>query len=315
MSVKRFSTGGPGKKQCPACKGDFFANAVKVCPDCGSPFKKDGDLPGQKQLPLVTGDDDTSKSLIPVEHSRSRRKPEVVKTFTVKELLAPVPKGLTIQEMADYVRAQLAAMGGHYKQIALHTYYLGLALNAAIESFDHGEWGKYLKEFGMSETTAWRARELAQLVKSPDELSGLSKTEAYRLYGILPPPKQLAVEKLEGGKEVTQEEGKSEKPADEKTKDEDDVPPKEEVNIPGDKLVTPEAKVQTPEKPSESGEVHSVQPSVEKQSQPEVKVALEDVTEAEMDAFSAFVEVAGSIERAKAVFQTCCKANAELDAD
>lgn len=328
MSVKRFSSGGPGKKQCPVCKGDFFPNRLKVCPDCGSPFKKDGDLPEQKQLPL----DDTSRSIIPVEHSRIRRKPEVVKTFTVKELLAPLPKGLTIQDVADYVRAQLVEMGKHYKQIALHTYYLGLALNTAMESFEHGEWSKYLIKVGLSETSAWRARELARLVKSPDDLKGMSKTEAYRAFGILK-PKLLTEEKSEG-EEPKVEQPNVEKPKEEESKEsgsptkvEDpalDKTPLEEDEAGEDlsnekpdssefEAVIPDVKEHSPETPSQDGEGQPAKSSGEKQ--PELRVAFEDLTEAEMDALTIFVKAAGTLERAKAVFKTWCKANADLYAD
>ena len=322
-TVKRYSAGGPGKKQCPNCKGDYFHNSLKVCPDCNMPFKTEGDLPGQKQLPLENTEPQSNSQAVEtpptVEASKARRKRRrkteivVVKTFTVKDLLAPVPKDLTIQEMADYVRAQLAAMGAHYKQIALHTVYLGIALNAAWESFDHGEWGKYLKEIGLSETTAWRARELAERVKSPDELKGLTKTEAYRAYGILK-PKLLTVENaatkeedIDGGEHpVTAQTPATTNIAivvgDDLAEDEPDI--SEDVID-----VVPESK---PKEPAEDDEDQGDEPSEVQAIQVEFRVALENVTEAEMDAFTNFVDVAGNLERAKAIFKTCAKARSEL---
>jgi hypothetical protein len=280
---------------------------------------------------VVQADSEQDNQPSTVEDGKRKKKPrvktEIVKHFTVKDLLAPPSKSLSISEMADYVRAQIAAMGGHYKQIAMHTLNLGIALNIANESFAHGEWGNHLKEIGLSGATAWRARELARLVKSPEDLASMTKTQAYRAYGILPPPKHLMVEKLEGKKDGPKEEGNGETAGEEtkveSTQDKVEQPEPSDDEIGDDEIgddeIGDDEIGDDDGKESDVIEVEVVVPEAEDQSdkhpQPELKVAYEDVTEDEMNAFTAFVEAAGSLERAKAIFKTCLKTYSDLYAD
>ena len=346
--VKRFPTGGPGKKQCPNCKGDYFANAVKVCPDCNKPFKQEDDLPGQQQLPLAEDilpeqeespvasadpqpEDQAAEQPPTVKDNEEKKKPrvksEIVKVFTMKDLMSPPDASLTIEQMADYMRGQLKVIGGYQKKLAIHTYFLGEALVTTKEQFkEEGrrDFGKYLEDIGISPATATRARQLYDLVESSEILAEMTVTEAYRAFGILQPPKQLTDEKSEdeeggteeakAGKNAAGEAAHVEQPeaddeADDSDVNESDVIEGEAAEVQSDK----------PEESSDAGEVDedgsAHQPSGDKQPQPELKVALEDVTEDEMNAFTDFVEAAGTLERAKAVFKTCVKAHRELDAD
>jgi len=268
--------------------------------------------------------------------SKRRIKTEIVKVFTLKELLAPPDASLTIDQYGDYMRGQLTAIGGHYKKVALHIYYLGEALVLAKEQFKEEkrrDWGEYLDGIGISAATATRARQLYDWAESPESLVDMTITDAYRKFGILQPPK-LTDEKSEGEKTASKEEakggevetGKDSVPAKVEAPTLDKSPPKEiedddlpekELDIHEDDVPASKTSM-TEDKSGESSDGNAdepVQPAVEKQSQPEIKVALEDVTEAEMDAFTQFVEIAGTLERAKAIFKTCVKARSELYAD
>ena len=316
--VKRLTTGGgPGWKQCPNCKGDYFPNARKVCPDCNKPFKKEGDLPGQKQLPLENGgpqpDGQTVESST-AKPNKGRRTPrtksQIVKVFTVKDLLDSPAVSLTIEQMADYMRGQLNAIGSHYKKVALHIYYLGEALVTAKEQFvaeKRRDWGGYLDDIGISPATATRARQLYDFVDSPEDLADMTITDAYRMYGILQ-PKLLTIEKPEATKE---EEAKQPDTSPVPPKPETVPPatptddgdfPKEEVDISEDKL--PESK---PEEPSEDDEGQATE-----EEPASVEEALAEVTDPEMESFVHFVKEIGSLKRVTAIIETCLESYAAL---
>jgi hypothetical protein len=268
---------------------------------------------------------------------RRNTKSEIVKTFTLKELTDSPAPSLSIEQMGDYMRAQLNAIGGYYKKVARHIYYLGEALVLAREQFkEEGrrDWGEYLDKIGISPATATRARQLYDWVESPEDLSDMTVTEAYRQFGILQ-PKQLTEEKpnsekkgneegaedgqddaWEEAKDMVSEKAEDDQPAPDKTPLKDD---ESGEDLSGEKSGVSKVEAVIPivnEQPSEPQEPSEDQPAKSSgEKQPEIKVTLDDVTVAEMDAFTAFVEIAGGIDRAKAIFKTCVKARMALDVD
>ena len=269
---------------------------------------------------------------------RSVTKSEIVKHFTLKELTAPPAASLTIDQMGDYMRGQVDAIGAHLKKVALHTYYLGEALVTTREMFKtekRRDWTEYLDDIGISPATATRARQLYDWA-SPEDLAGMGVTEAYRIFGILPLPKQLTDEKSKTGKAGTEEAKAGKDKTGEITTVEttpvkveqptsDKAPPtmtlvadndlaEEELDDALDISETGESSDKFDEF-SEDDEDQSDESSEAQAIQVEFSVALGDVTEAEMDAFTKFVKAAGNLERAKAIFKTCVESRSDLYAD
>ena len=81
-----------------------------------------------------------------------------LKSLTMRDFDSPPDPLWTIDQLSEYERhhhEQFVILG---KRKAAHLYRLGEALIIAKEKCVHGEWGKYLKNVGISEATACRAR-------------------------------------------------------------------------------------------------------------------------------------------------------------
>ena len=83
-----------------------------------------------------------------------------LKSLTMRDFDSPPDPVWTIDQLSEYERhhhEQFVILG---KRKAAHLYRLGEALIIAKEKCVHGEWGKYLKSVGISESTFCRARDL-----------------------------------------------------------------------------------------------------------------------------------------------------------
>jgi hypothetical protein len=118
-------------------------------------------------------------------HGAAPQPPDMSKSLTVKDFDSPPDPTWTLDQLNEYERhhhEQFVILG---KRKAVHLYRLGEALIIANEKCVHGEWGKYLKSVGISESTFCRARDLVKRAPSIEAVTELGITEAYIKYGIL----------------------------------------------------------------------------------------------------------------------------------
>lgn len=109
----------------------------------------------------------------------------VPESFSVKDLAAPTDldswQTIELQEFALAERGLLRWLG---RLKAVHTRRFGHALELLNLRLEHGEWMKFLKTIAISETTAWRARELYKRCPAEADLGNMTIMEAYRCFGI-----------------------------------------------------------------------------------------------------------------------------------
>lgn len=159
-------------------------------------------------------------------------------------------------------------------------------------------------------------------------MAGLTKTEAYRVYGILK-PKLLTAEKPKDDSKDDEKSNKPVKVEQPETKivpavippNEDDLQ-KDALDIPEDviDIDVPEAK---PEKPSEDivpeakpeGSSEDDEGQATDDGPASVDKSIAEVTALEMESFTHFVQEVGGLKRAKAIYETCVKSYAALYGD
>ena len=126
----------------------------------------------------------SEKALVAVDNSTS---------FTVKEpgneLDDPDP-AWDADRLGEFAKIENERLMWYEKRMGVHVYRLGKALKFAYDIITktYGHWGRFLKKYGISEATDWRARELYEAATkkghTEKDLEGHGINEAYRKYKI-----------------------------------------------------------------------------------------------------------------------------------